>query len=372
MTDRNSSRVLFRMLAAVLLALLVVAPVAHSVAPAAAQVPSPSFDIQPGVSETDADFVIEGIRLAQDFFVERVGATMNQALEVTIHASASDLSAHNVAVAQRNRIAVYTGSIGWQQSAPAERLAVIVHEYTHFYQYLMLGSQDFRSPAWLDEGIAEYLSVLALSEPGIIDRADFDAYWALLLDRNPVSQSLAELEAWSVYQNAEGALYPLSYFSIALLMETRDLHAMNAYYALIAGGTSFEQAFAAAFGLSPAEHYAAFATWDGLPTANGMPEDISVFVPVDRQESVEIVSAPRALFPDEQIFVHGLTSPGTTCAIGLTLPGDMQPIVARQTFADGTGDVHWLLTVPATTPPGLAVLEMHCGGPSISRAAIVQ
>ncbi|CAN5886388.1 hypothetical protein BH24CHL4_BH24CHL4_27190 [soil metagenome] len=331
-----------------------------------------TFDIDAEVSAQDAGFVIEGIRLAQDFFIEQVGAPIDQEVRVEVLDTSSAAAGSNIAVAQEDRITVYTGSIGWNQTSPAERYAVIVHEYTHFYQYLMLGDDSFASPAWFDEGIAEYLSVLALSDLGVIDRTDFETYWALLLERGPIDRSLEELESWLVFQATEGALYPLSYFSIAKLFADNDLNRVTDYYALMASGESFERAFLLTFGLTPNEHYAEFEVWRAGIIPGEIPPDIAVFNPVERKSDVRPVDVPRTLIADDQVVIHALTLPATSCSLTLIQPGSGGTLLERTTFADGTGDVYWFITIPDDWLGGLVTIDMDCGGAPVTRVVILE
>jgi hypothetical protein len=355
-----------------LAAFIALAGIGFQPRPAAALPTLATFDIESGVSEQDAGFVIEGIRIAQDFFIERVGAPIEQEIQVEVLANASEVAEWNIAVAREDMITVYTGSLGWQQTSPAERFAVIVHEYTHFYQYLVLGDDSFDSPAWFDEGIAEYLSVLALSELGVIEQADFEAFWAVLLDRGPVEQSLEELESWPVFQSAEGALYPLSYFAIAKLFEDHDLSAVAQYYELMDSGESFDEAFEETFGLTTDEHYVEFALWQEAIGPGDIPPDIAVFNPVERAGDISLVDVPRTLTVDDQVIIHALTQPATSCSLALVQPDSAGILVERTTFADGTGDVYWFVTVPGNGLGGLVTIDMSCGSTPVTRVAILE
>ena len=355
-----------------LAALIAITSLAFEPEAVAAQSTLATFDIEAGVSDQEAGFVIEGIRLAQDFFIERVGFPIDQEVHVEVLATRSGISEHNIAVAREDEITVYTGSLGWNQTSPAERYAVIVHEYTHFYQYLLLGEDSFDSPAWFDEGLAEYLSVLALSDLGVIERTDFEMFWAILLERGPVSRSLKELESWPIFQTTEGALYPLSYFSIAKLFEENDLSAVARYYALLDAGESFDNAFALAFGLTPDEHYAEFELWRESIVPGDIPPDIAVFNPIEREGDIRLVDVPRTLAPDDQVIVHASTQPATSCSLALVQPGSSGTLLERTTFADGTGDVYWLVTVPNDAFGGLVTIDMSCGGAPVTRVAILE
>ncbi len=333
----------------------------------------PVFEIEPGVSAQDAGFTIEGIRLAQDFFVNRLNADISIPLRVEVRSAADGDSPTRIAVANEDEITVYAGSRGWLQTSPAERYAVIVHEYTHFYQYLLLQEHNFDSPAWFDEGVAEFLSVIAMSEWGVIERADFETYWATLLALAPVEESFAELEAWTVYQAAEGAVYPLSYFAVAALFpDTSDLSPIERVYTLIGAGQSFQSAFTLAFGITPAEHYARIETNLGAPPASSdIPSDILIYQPIVRTTPFTPGEMPRSLDSDVQVLIKGTAMPASVCTLSLVDVATQTSLVDRTTFADGTGDVYWFMTVPAGSAGGLVSLDMACGGEPVERIAVI-
>lgn len=332
-----------------------------------------SIDVEVGVSQIDADFVIEGVRLAQDFFIHTVGATIDRPVNVLVSAGSASGSPGHIAVASKEEITVYTGSIGWRQSSPAERFAVIVHEYTHFYQYLRLGLNDFAAPAWFDEGLAEYLSMQALSDLGMVDIGDFNLYWARLLQLNPVEATLKSLESWPTFQSSEGAVYPYSYFAVMKLFQTASLSAIEGFYESMATDASFEAAFFAAFGITADDHYESFEPWRlTLEVARELPRDLSVFTALEMESPIHPIDVPRDLELEQQSRVHVLAIPAAACSIEVIDMGTASPIITRSTFADGNGDVFWLLTIPDYGVKGLVTIQMDCGGTEVSQAALLQ
>ncbi|MGD9713686.1 MAG: hypothetical protein AB7V46_16730, partial [Thermomicrobiales bacterium] len=305
-------------LCSVLLAMTAMLASSAAETSAAAQQPAePVFSIVPGVSEQDAGFAIEGIRLAQDFFVNRLDADIFMPLRVNVLATEDAEAPTRIAVATEDEITVYTGSRGWLQTSPAERFAVIVHEYTHFYQYLLLQERNFDSPAWFDEGVAEFLSALAMSEWGVIERADFEAYWATFLLLAPVTESLDELESWPVFQASEGAVYPYAYFAVsALFPETDDLAPIRTIYTLIGAGQSFDAAFTLAFGFAPSDHYARLSQDLGAPFATSeIPDDILVYRPIERVTTYTPSNTPRTVSIDQQVLIRGRAMPASVCNV---------------------------------------------------------
>jgi hypothetical protein len=371
MTDISRSRAALPRLALLLLATLLTLAILPP-APASGAETQATFDIGQDVSAQDAGFVIEGIRLAQDFFIDRIGVAIPSPVNVTVRDTVSPVSDGQIAVARKHDITVYTGSPGWQITSPAERYAVVIHEYTHFYQYLVLGDRDFSSPAWFDEGFAEFLSVTALAEWGVLDLADIETYWATLLALQPVAESLDELESWPVYQDSEGAVYPLSYFAVAQLFDDGNLAKAGAYYDAIAAGQSFDAAFQTAFALTPDQHYANVQTdLEAPPPSPDLPADILVYEPVERSTPIRAGFLPRALPAGEQVLVEAQALPASVCTLALTDRNSSAPLLERATFADGTGDVYWFVTIPADPPGSLVMIDLSCGGQPIEWAAMI-
>ncbi|MBX3069281.1 MAG: hypothetical protein KF883_02135 [Thermomicrobiales bacterium] len=373
MTFPNNSALAFwrrRCVVAVTTLLLILSGVAQG---ASAQVVEPTFTIDPGVAEHDAGFAIEGIRLAQDFFVNRLGADISMPLHVTVLPTADGTTPGRIAVTDEDRITVFTGSDGWTQTSPAERYAVIVHEYTHFYQFLLLREHNFDSPAWFDEGVAEFLSAVAMSEWGVIRQSELEDYWGTILALAPPDESLSELEDWRTYQQSEGAVYPLSYFAVAALFpDTTDLSPISTIYTLMGAGQSFDTAFTLAFGFTPGEHYARMeqelAT---LTMSSNISDDILVFDPIERVTQFRPTNIPVHLVGGEQVIVEGTALPASVCAVSFVDAVTGETLVERTTFADGTGDVYWFVTVPDGAPGTLISIDMACGGEPVERVAVL-
>ncbi len=361
-------RTLWFWLCATLLTGMLLASASTMPRSSSAQDIQPTFDIAPGVSEQDAGYAIEGIRLAQDFVVDRLGARITMPLHVAVVDAASDASATLIAVANEDRITIYAGSAGWNNASPAERYAVIVHEYTHFYQYLLLQEYNFDTAAWFDEGVAEFISVIAMADWGVIERSDFETFWATILELAPVEESMEELEEWPIFQQSTGAVYSLSYFAVAALFEdSDDLTPISTAFTLMGAGQSFDTAFTVAFGITPMEHYANIAMDLGAPPSSpDIPPDIVVNDPVARQSPVHIGSLPRTLEPGAQVLIEARSIPASICLLDLVDATTRESHLVRSTFADGTGDVYWFVTVPEMEPGQLLSLVLSCGGEPVS------
>jgi hypothetical protein len=331
------------------------------------------FSIDAAVSDEDANHVMEGIRLAQDFFIEEIGPEIDREVHVSVLPNADPLDVELMAASMGRSIIVYTGSVGWQLSAPSMKISTIVHEYTHYYQYLMTGLGNSESPAWFEEGLAEYLSLVALSELLIVDRADIESYRAGQLSRFPPDRTLSELESFESFNTAGAAGYPLAYFGVAKLFEDTGPGAVTGYYSLLAAGMPFDEAFTLTFGLTPADHYQQFERWmSTLGGASEIPADVAIFEGISLQSPVRIVEMPERAGIDDQILVRARTIEASACSLSLTSGLPAIEILERNTFADGDGDVFWLLTISAETVSGNGSVTIDCGGEPVSSPVIIE
>ena len=76
--------------------------------------------------------------------------------------------------------------------------------------------------------------------------------------------------------------------------------------------------------------------------------------------------APPLTIPGEQIVITAVALPATACALSFDATGNLGPPIVRTTFADGTGDLFWLLTIPAETPTGYAAVRIGCGADPVT------
>ncbi|MCC6943394.1 MAG: hypothetical protein IT335_02390 [Thermomicrobiales bacterium] len=340
---------------------------------AVAQSPSMSFAIEDGVDSQDADFVIEGLILAEKFFETQIGAIFDQPFQVRVRAGGEPDSPGLLAYWNGRQIVVLTGSPAWKQSLPAERIATIVHEFTHVYQSSMVGFNDNESPAWFEEGVAEYLCYALLDQIGVIDHADLIAFdtaiSAIYMEDVPVEQ----IRAWGDFQGFDGDVYALSHAAVARLMDGKPLNTLSIYYTMLRNGYSADAAFSSLFGATPAafsdEMTAYIAGWD--QPYNGAIMDDFIDGPVEQPSPIEVVSAPVSVTIGEQIVVTGIAQPASVCTLDINDPGSHTPLVERSSFADGTGDVFWLVTIPESVVSGLITIQTACGAAPETRAAIV-
>src|SRR5215207_5972044 len=136
------------------------------------------FYIGPTIGADDAMYIREGIRLAQDYVREELGAEVETPTIVNAVPAEPRNGSDLVGLSTSHSLVVFTGSEGWQETAPFDRVHVVVHEYMHVVQQ-ELGGDRLDAPLWLDEGIAEYVGFQAVIEAGLVSDQDVEDYNAL-------------------------------------------------------------------------------------------------------------------------------------------------------------------------------------------------
>lgn len=324
------------------------------------------FEVEDGVSEEDAALVAEGIRFAQDFFLGEVGATIDRSVNVTIKAGTESIGSDVIAYSTGPSIVILTGSPGWWSTPPAEKLATVVHEYTHFYQYLMLGHGAGESISWVDEGVAEYVSYTALSDVGILDAGSIESHNVHLLRSTDIDSSLAELEASGSTYGISGPDYVVSHLAMARLLDDIGFEAIHTFYSLVADDVEFDSAFLTAFGIAPELYAQGFDTWlESAPGSVVGPADFDVRRGESLESPVRLVAAPTVVEFDGQILIVARTVRASTCELGVRYGKGPHDPLERITFADGDGDVFWLLTLPETPRAGSVHFSIGCGADDI-------
>jgi hypothetical protein len=352
--------IVFTRAALVLSICLAVLPVADV---RADQRPNVQFSIGRGVSQEDADYIIEGTRLAIDVLTDEVRITLPETVFVSAREQSSPQNPSIIAASIGPSVVVYTGSTGWRTSPPFERVSVLVHELTHVMETAAIGESGTSSAAWFDEGLSEYLRGRALFERGLVKQADVDGYQAYQLALASSTIRLADIERLADFQRAVAPVYSLSYFAIAYLFDDIALATIARYYAEIGSGTPWPMAFADAFGQTPDDFYRAFDEWFvGIVAPAAEP---AAFDRVTLRTDGVIVRVRRtsipAAHPGDQVIFLAASQPGAVCQWQLTYAGKPIPAAGHLTFADGAGRLFWLLTLPEDVPAGTATVGIECG-----------
>ena len=222
-----------------------------------------------GVSEEDATLVRESIRRGTRLFPRSLGLQSDQVIVVQVLNSPDESDRETVAAARGNVVKVYTRSQGWEFGAPAERVATIVHEYTHIYQYLVLGDRDFESAAWFDEGFAEFVAIEALIDLGVLDQTSVLLYQAGLVQQYAQGLQLADLEDWETSARSVPTPTRSRFLRVSNLLADRSLaDVQNMYVAHRERQFVRRRISKPSYGLTPDAYYQEF--YAGLAVAAGL------------------------------------------------------------------------------------------------------
>ncbi len=352
---------------------LIVGAISQAGAPASAQPVATTFEFAAGVTDADADFVEEGITLAETFFIEQIRAEFKNPVHVEVDAGSDPEVPELLAYFDGDRIVVLTGSPVWQQSIPLERIATIVHEFTHVYQADVMGFNNVESPAWFEEGIAEYLSYALLGQLGLLDHQHLIDYDTTIVALYLPNATLAEITRWRDFQSHGADVYALSHAAVARLMDGVPLSRISLYYSMMSQGYTVDQVFALLFGITPADFSDEMSVYIDEWTSPGGTDvfDDQIDHPIEQPSAMTVTKAPASVAEGDQFLVTGMTEPARVCSLVIVDAVNERPIIDRSTFADGTGDLFWLVTIPPGQATGLISIQASCGFGVEVRAALL-
>lgn len=330
---------------------------------AAAAAPSVRYSISSSVSDEDASYVREGVSLAAEYLDDTLGGEIDDDLVVNVRASADPSDPAILAFASGDFLVVFTGSPYWGTLPPFLRLQTVIHEFIHIYQGDMLGNGEDASPMWFIEGMAEYLAYDAIARLGVVDEGEVENYqaWAVLRGGYDVVP-LEDIEEIGDFQSAEGPVYSLAYLAVSRLVGDLPSKSLEDYLTRVDDGADWRDAFPDAFGVELDEFYDEFDAWVAgeLDAPRRIPTAFREVAPAPREAPVTILSATDEIAPGEQALVLAETERGSECRFVLR-DEDGQRLATLETFADRTGTVFWLVTIPESSPEGQSEVMVDCG-----------
>ena len=156
------------------------------------------------------------------------------------------------------RIWVYAVGFGFD----ANLAKIVIHEAFHNLQHVLVGGRNISdtgvSPAWLTEGIAEYIAYRTTTEYRL-DSAETVRQMRIARVKN-VGVPLRALETYTGFA-PQNAPYPLSALAADRLAETGGETALVAYFEAIGRGMAWADAFRSAFGRAVETFYDEFETY---------------------------------------------------------------------------------------------------------------
>ena len=134
----------------------------------------------------------------------------------------------------------------------------IVHAQTFDLNDLNFGGNNrvpYAVPRWLDEGVAAFYSWQALSEGGVISYGEFRELFLRNAKRHP--QPLEEIETLTGFQSKYNS-GDHSVLAVELLASRSGQSSLFQYYASLKPGTTWQDAFNSAFGMTVDQFYDLF------------------------------------------------------------------------------------------------------------------
>ena len=321
------------------------------------------FSISDDVTAEDEAYVREGISLAEDYLRDTLDAGIDDDLVVNVRDTADPSDDSTLAFANDDFLVVFTGSPYWDTLAPFLRMQTVIHEYVHIYQFDALGDSEESAPMWLIEGMAEYLGFDAMERLGVVDHdaiVDYQA-WAVLASGYEVER-LQDIESVWDYQSAEGPVYSLSYLAVSRLLGDLPSPGLKRYIEDVQDGATWQEAFPDAFGMEADEFYDDFEQWveDDLLAPRRIPTSFREIYPVEQQSPVTILSSSEEIQPGDQAIVLAETERGSACRFTLR-DENGERMATMDTFADRSGVVFWLVTIPEDSLAGQSEVLVDCG-----------
>ncbi|HEU4321983.1 MAG TPA: hypothetical protein VFS21_02435 [Roseiflexaceae bacterium] len=223
------------------------------------------FVVQPGVTEQDLALVSEGLRLADQFFVARIGHAMDNAIEVRMARTTPclpflPLDRSPTAVADRELICVNTVGHAWTKVVPQDRplgLSIIAHEHFHNWQaqFNCLPGPNDHEYAWWVEGSATYVGLHTTVAAGLMSE---DAVRERMRQWGGFSDKLGPLASYEKRISGDAA-YALAYRAIVDLVQRGGGEAsLYRFCEQVGRGEAWRTAFEDAYGISVENFYTHF------------------------------------------------------------------------------------------------------------------
>jgi hypothetical protein len=331
--------------------------------PAVAADANVSFDIAEAVSIEDATYVREGIALAQRYVAETLTDISDAPIRVAVFADDDFFCGEEaIACANESSIVVLTDTPDWNSLAPFERVETVVHEYIHVYQFAKLEDQKDIPPTWFIEGMAEYLAFDAVVKQGLVSANDVRDFETGLVAQYPELSPLEEFEDRGAFYSEPGPVYSLAYMAIAEMMNGHSPSDLDRLLEQVESSHNWRGSFLTVFGQGIGRFYQSFAeTREDLPPLIFLPKPFTLLTPQFFESPIHITTVMGPFEEGEQMTVLGSSDASAVCRIRLLNKQSGQDI-SQTTYADGSGHLFWLITIPDTFGEGIGIITAACGG----------
>jgi hypothetical protein len=322
------------------------------------------FYVGSSIDAQDAMYIREGIRLGQDYVHDQLGADVETPTIVNAVPAAPRGNIDLVGMSTSHALVLYTGSDGWLRAAPFDRVHVVVHEYMHVVQQELAGERT-DAPLWIDEGSAEYVGFQTVIDAGLVSASDVESYNAANVVFGPNLPPLSDVERAVDYQSQPSNVYGLAYLAVKQLVADRP-SSLRRYYERLGRGDTWRAAFQSAFRINPRDFYDAFeASRPEIQAPFGTP---APFIPTDEFDepaAVSLGTAPASIGRGDQLLLVASSDAGVRCTLTVSTRAGTE-LLDQPSFADTTGLVFWLWTVPADARRAAVTAAVSCGADPVT------
>lgn len=162
-----------------------------------------------------------------------------------------------------------TTDLGWPRTSASFRKQIVAHEVWHVVQATLVQPRTFidvpdngvptGGPRWLIEGSAEVFAYRALADAGEVSYAAQCSVY--LAGARAAQQPLRSMESWTGMVAAKPYDYALGFNAADYLARTSGEAAFVAYWKAIGTGSTWQDAFRAAFGQTVDQFYTDFGRY---------------------------------------------------------------------------------------------------------------
>jgi len=245
-----------------------------------------AYDFDSGVSSDDQDTIRTAISIGQQAFgpvgdlTVHVYTDVNALIQVYAQAACGGCVLDDT-TRQRwlnggegeaflGHIFLYVATTQWRGWARAQRIHEVVHEYFHTYQNAAYGQRIISAsangpyaagPVWLAEGSAEYEAFMATDSAGAQSFAEGRQQEQRSARR--ITLPLQAMETWQQPRatNQTDGPYSVGFFAVEDLASLAGADSIKQYWSAARTAQRWQDAFAAAFGLSADDFYAQFSSY---------------------------------------------------------------------------------------------------------------
>ena len=312
------------------------------------QVPTPAsgpieikFEVSEGVPANDLQDIQTGIGYARSFIDDELGgdiASEFQGGSITVKVLA-DGSSHEWAGSMDDRTRLIQPYFdvkhdSWQRSLSKRKIKIAAHEYTHAWLASLRCLLGTYIGSWTNEGIAEYVAFQTLIRNGHVNPVEVHP---LIVDR-AIRSDASNVPLDSLEEH--GGIGPgnIGYLAVESLIARSELRLLSirAVCEEFARGSSIDDAFEAAFGITRTAFYKEFEAYRKGLNLTAEPTSI----PEPGPSSINFDIAPNVPERQEQIIKTGLriAQDFLDSHLGGGIPEDARSEVTVKIVATGRGN----------------------------------